>query len=129
LRQAIRFEPADMVREPAREEWFVAGTAMRVVRLAEPRALAHIAYPGQGAIVALDPDIPPERQRIALQLSGQPDPAWHWRIDGEALGSATRTVLWRPRPGRHRLVLAERGGREVEAVSFDVRALRGRAAK
>jgi len=129
LRQAIRFEPAGKVREPARQEWFVAGTAMSVVRLAEPTALAHIAYPGQGAIIALDPDIPPERQRIALQLSGSPDPGWHWRIDGAALGSAARAVLWRPRPGRHRLALADRSGNEVEAVSFEVRAIRGRIAK
>jgi len=126
LRQAIRFEPAGRISEAARQEWFVAGTGMAVVRLAESTALAHIAYPGQGAIIALDPDIPPERQRIALQLSGQPDSGWQWRVDGQALGSAARQTLWRPHPGRHRLALAERGGREVETVTFEVRALKGR---
>jgi penicillin-binding protein 1C len=102
---------------------------MRVVRLAEPKALAHIAYPGQGSIIALDPDIPPERQRVALQLSGQPDAGWQWRIDSEALGSAASEVLWRPRPGRHRLILLDRGNREVESVGFEVRALKGKAAR
>lgn len=126
LRQAIRFEPAGKVGEPARQEWFIAGTGMRVVRLAEPLALAHIAYPGQGTIVALDPDIPPGRQRIALQLSGQPAADWQWRIDDAPLGSAARQVLWRPRPGRHRLALFGADGRELEAVSFEVRALKGR---
>ena len=129
LRQAIRFEPSGKINEPARQEWFVAGTGMRVVRLAEPKALAHIAYPGQGSIIALDPDIPPERQRVALQLSGQPDAGWQWRIDSEALGSAASEVLWRPRPGRHRLRLLDRNSRELESVSFEVRALKGRAVR
>ena len=85
-RQSIRFEPADKIDEVARQEWFVAGTGMSVVRLAEGKALAHIAYPGQGTIIALDADIPPERQRIALQLSGSPAPGWQWRIDGKPAG-------------------------------------------
>lgn len=129
LRRAIRFDPAEKIHESPRQEWFLAGTGMSIVRLAEPKALAHIAYPGQGTIIALDPDIPPERQRVALQLSGQPDSRWQWHIDGESLGSAANQKLWRPRPGRHRLVLAERGGREVEAVNFEVRALKGRTVK
>lgn len=132
-RQSIRFEPAGKVSEPARQEWFLAGTGpdvnRGVVRLADARALAHIAYPGQGAIIALDPDIPPERQRVALQLSGKGDPGWQWRVDREALGSAAREVLWRPRPGRHRLILSDRNGHELEAVSFEVRALKASPAK
>ena len=129
LRQPIRFEPVGRISEPARQEWFIAGTGMRVVRLAEPRALARIAYPGQGSLIALDPDIPPGRQRISLQLSGQPDPGWYWRIAGQTLGSAASVVLWRPHPGRHRLMLLDRNHREIDAVSFEVRALRGRVAQ
>ncbi|MBV5331888.1 penicillin-binding protein 1C, partial [bacterium] len=125
-RQMIRFEPPAKISEAARQEWFLAGTGMSVVRLAESRALAHIAYPGQGTIIALDPDIPPQRQRIALQLSGQPDPGWQWRIDGQPLGPAVQEVLWRPSPGRHHLVLADAQGRELESVRFEVRALRAR---
>jgi penicillin-binding protein 1C len=132
LRQTIRFEPPEKIPEAPRQEWFLDGTGMSVVRLAEAKALARIAYPGQGSIIALDTDIPPERQRIVLQLSGKPGSTWQWRIDGEALGRATRPVLWQPRPGRHRLALFERDGRaikELEAVHFEVRALKGSAAK
>ncbi|MBK7425091.1 MAG: penicillin-binding protein 1C [Propionivibrio sp.] len=127
--QPIRFEPPGRIKEPARQEWFVAGTGMSVVRLAESTALAHIAYPGQGTIIALDPDIPPARQRIALQLSGQPDPGWQWQLDGQPLGPAAQEVLWRPSPGRHRLALADALGRELEAVRFEVRAMKGKRAK
>ena len=128
-RQSIRFEPPTIIKEAARQEWFLAGTGMSVVRLAESKALAHIAYPGQGTIIALDPDIPPERQRIALQLSGKPAVGWLWRIDGRFIGPAVREMLWRPSPGRHRLVLADANGVELEMVSFEVRALKGRRAK
>ena len=125
---AIRFEPASP-NEAARDEWFVDGTGMAVVHLADNRALAHIAYPGQGTIVALDADIPPARQRIALQLSGAAAPGWQWCLDGRLLGSATQEQLWRPVPGRHRLSLIDAAGREIDAVSFSVRALKGDAIK
>jgi len=125
VQQNIRFEPTDRIREAPRREWFVAGTGMRVVRLAESTALAHIAYPGQGTIIALDPDIPPERQRIVLQLSGQPAKGWQWRIDSQTLGRANHETLWRPMPGWHRLALFDANGNELESVGFEVRALKG----
>jgi penicillin-binding protein 1C len=127
--QRIRFEPAEKIREAARQEWFIAGTGMPVVRLAESSALAHIAYPGQGTIIALDPDIPPERQRIALQLSGMAGEGWLWFIDGQRLGRAAHELLWRPSPGRHRLALVDASGRELESLSFEVRALKARRRK
>ncbi|MBK7355500.1 penicillin-binding protein 1C [Propionivibrio sp.] len=127
--QSIRFEPAGKIDEAPRHEWFIAGTGMNVVRLAESKALAHIAYPGQGTIIALDADMPPERQRIALQLSGSPDPGWQWRIDGQPAGKASSDVLWRPSPGRHELGLLDGQGRELETVRFEVRALKGKRAK
>ena len=119
----IRFEPPEKIAEPPRQEWFVTGTEMPVVRLAEVQALAHIAYPGQGTIIALDPDIPPARQRIALQLSGPAGPGWQWRINGVVLGRATQPQRWLPVPGKHRLSLTDAAGQELEAVSFQVRAL------
>ena len=128
-KQAIRFEPPEKIKEASRQEWFLTGTGMSVVHLAENKALAHIAYPGQGTIIALDPDIPPERQRVALQLSGQAAVGWQWRIDGKPQGPAVREVFWRPMPGRHRLTLLDAAGVELEAVEFEVRALRGRSAK
>ncbi|MBS1230343.1 MAG: penicillin-binding protein [Proteobacteria bacterium] len=129
VRQPIRFAPPEKIREAPRQEWFLAGTAMSVVQLAEATALSHIAYPGQGTIIALDPDIPPARQRIALQLSGAAGAGWQWRIDGQRVGAAARSAHWLPRPGHHRLALADAQGREIEAVSFEVRALRGKTGK
>lgn len=122
----IRFEA---LLEPARNEWFLAGSEMNIVRLAGSPALGRIAYPGEGTIVALDPDIPPERQRIALQLSGKADERWIWRMDGKPLGRAAQPLLWLPSPGKHRLSLEDSHRREIEAIQFQVRAMRGNANK
>ena len=41
------------------------------------------------------------------------------------LAALPTTVLWRLSPGRHRLALIDADGRELESVSFEVRALKG----
>lgn len=123
---SLRFEPAI---EPPRRESFVAGTETRLVRAAAGQALAQIAYPSEGMIIALDPDIPPARQSIPLRLSAVADPQWQWRIDNQprTLGRAVSKtpVRWIPQPGTHRLRLEDGRGRLVEEVRFEVRALRG----
>ena len=126
IRRDIRFDPPDRVKESPRAEWFLAGTERSVVRLADARALAHIAYPGQGTIIALDPDIPPGRQSIALQLSGTAGADWQWTIDGRRLGRAAGSLRWHPSPGHHRLAVVDGALHELEAVTFEVRALRGK---
>lgn len=126
VRQTIHFEPA---LEPPRQEWFLTGTTMRIIKLATPRALAHIAYPGEGSIIALDPDIPPERQRILFQLSGKPGTGWRWQINGKPLGPASQTQHWRPQPGKHRLTLVDTHMREIEAIQFEVRAMRSKTGR
>ncbi|HJW23626.1 MAG TPA: penicillin-binding protein 1C [Rhodocyclaceae bacterium] len=121
VRTSLRFDPAV---EPARREWFLAGTETALVRGAAARSLARIAYPAEGTVVALDPDIPPARQRLPLRLSVAADKGWRWRLDGRLLGPAAGQVLWIPQPGRHRLSLEDAGGREVDVVAFEVRGLR-----
>jgi len=123
VRTSLRFEPP---HEPPRQEWFVAGTEAKVVRGARSIALARIAYPADGTVVALDPDIPPTLQRLPLRLSAAGQRGWQWQLDGRKLGSAGSPLLWLPRPGRHRLALIDDRGGELDAVAFEVRALRGR---
>ena len=121
--RTVRFEPP---REPSRREWFLAGTEMAVVKMAGARALARIAYPTDGTVVALDADIPPKRQRLPLRLSAAAAAGWQWRMDGKVLGKAGGQVLWLPQPGRHQLALVDGAGREIDAVSFEVRALKAK---
>ncbi|MCF8174012.1 MAG: penicillin-binding protein 1C [Burkholderiaceae bacterium] len=121
----IRFEPSAGYRgEPARREWFLAGSERSVVRAAQAKELARIRYPTEGTVIALDPDIPPQRQRLLLQLSASGEPGWQWHIDKQPAGRADRPSHWLPQPGKHRLALLDAGNRELDAVEFEVRALR-----
>ncbi len=123
VQRQIRFDPPS---EPPRSEWFLAGTDLRVVRAATAEALARIAYPANGSIIALDPDIPPSRQHIPLRLSGPAGKGWRWRIDDRALGLTANSSHWLPQPGRHTLTLEGADGKTIDRVAFEVRALRGR---
>jgi penicillin-binding protein 1C len=124
VRSRIRFEPAV---EPARDEVFLAGTQSDVIRTAAAQALARISYPADGSILALDPDIPPPRQRVPLRLSAPAGNNWKWRLDGKPLAPAGGTpYLWLPQPGRHQLQLLGSKGEEIDSVRFEVRALKGK---
>jgi penicillin-binding protein 1C len=108
--------------EPARAEWFIAGTEMArltpVVAAARPR----IATPAAGAIYALDPDIPRDRQRVALTARGASPGARFLLDDGRRI-RADGPYLWLPPPGRRQVALLDSTGREVDRVRFEVRAV------
>ena len=114
----VRFGGA---REPARVEYFLAGTEIdNVTLVGDAAAWPRIAYPGHGTIVAFDPDIPSDRQRIALQATAAAA-GLRWVLDGTVSADAAADALWAPVPGRHRLVLVDVRGREVDSVAFEVR--------
>ena len=119
LRRAVHFEG---VAEAARDEWFIAGTELASVRAAlrSSREPGHaprfgIEHPRDGAIFAIDPDMPPSLQRIVF--SGA---AGNWLLDGKPIGSGAR-IAWAPWPGRHRLELRGRDGTLRHGISFEVR--------
>jgi penicillin-binding protein 1C len=73
--------------------------------------------------VALDPDIPKQRQRVFFE-SDPPDARLGWRLDGAPLGgtdTAGSLALWEPVRGRHRLELVDAAGTSVDSVRFEVR--------
>ncbi len=126
LRAGVAFDPPV---ETARAEWFVAGTAMPVVRASDrphadddaARALSpRIRYPAPETVIALDPDIPPRHQRVAFTASPAAADT-KWVLDGAELHDRGTRALWSPTPGRHRLVLVDADGRELSQVEFEVR--------
>ena len=107
--------------EAARSEWFLDGTAQRDVTAAGPGdGIARIASPANATVIALDPDIPPSLQRVAISARGAARDL-HFRLDDQPLGNAAGPVLWAPRPGPHRLALVDASGRVVDQVIFSVR--------
>ena len=107
--------------EAAREEYFIPGTeTFSVAEKAAGSTRAAIAYPGNGSIIALDPDLPEHVQRVRFVaqpvVSGQ-----RWRLDGKAIGASDEPVLWAPQPGQYTLVLLGADGEELDQVRFEVR--------
>ncbi len=119
--QRVRFVPET---EPERDEWFVRGTEVAEVVLKGPRSGAgRIVYPGDGVILALDPDIPEAVQRVPFRAEGAPADA-RWWLDGTALADAGPVVHWPPRPGRFELALVANDGAVMDRVRFEVRGTR-----
>ncbi len=125
-----RVAPAGVVRrpvayaavlEPPRDEWFVAGTEVAApTPVGSPVGRARIATPARGAIYAVDPDIPRDRQRITVSARGATAATTFVFDDGRRL-PAQRPALWLPAPGRHEIALLDAGGRELDRVRFEVR--------
>jgi penicillin-binding protein 1C len=116
--------------EPARDDWFLSGTEMSRIALsanAEGSAVrngaARIATPTDGTIFALDPDIPPARQRVWFERAQGAPAGSVWRLDGKPAGPAARMarMAWLPWPGHHTLELVDRQGAVVDSVKFEVR--------
>nr|WP_254783969.1 penicillin-binding protein 1C [Collimonas sp. OK307] len=146
LRQQIPQKPAGVVQqeiryadkiEAPRQEYFLAGTEQSLITTAKSDDIAiAIRYPTPGMLVALDPDIPPQRQRIRFSADGLSS-GW-WRLDGKLLappavkagGKANHRTAsadpqlaldWMPWPGRHVLELLDHKMAVVDQVRFEVR--------
>ncbi len=121
IRQAIVFEHGrssdDTPVDADRDEVFMAGTQQTRWALVQGQGADRgIRLPQDGAIFALDPDIPPKAQRIVLATDRA---RAQWWLDGKRL-SGERIVRWSPWPGRHELVLRD-GAQTLDQVRFEVR--------
>ncbi|HYC45765.1 MAG TPA: penicillin-binding protein 1C [Burkholderiales bacterium] len=118
VRQRVTFTGA---LDTARDEWFLEGTAhARVSAIAVSTVKPRIETPPHGAIYAIDPDIPRDRQRLTVTASGAPRGARLVLEDGRRV-RAERPLLWLPAPGKRVLVLEDAAGRELDRVRFEVR--------
>jgi penicillin-binding protein 1C len=118
--RAVRFES---LHEPPRDELFVSGTEQSVVTPATASGSARtlITSPTDRSIVALDPDIPQQSQRLRIAAVNGTPANWSWRMDGRRIGAASTTVHWPLWPGAHRLELVDVTGKVVESARFEVR--------
>jgi penicillin-binding protein 1C len=78
--------------------------------------------PPDGVTIALDPDIPVDKELVLFSTSGLSDASLV--LDGKTMGSAGGALKWRPAPGKHTLALQAPDGRVYDTVSFTVRGLR-----
>ncbi len=128
--------------EATRSEWFLQGTQQTLFTIdsvagsadetgargqkslknkpsltAQDGAAARITAPVSGTIIALDPDIPPHRQRLRLAAVGTD---LRWRIDGKDFAKG-KQAQWLPWPGRHSITLVDAAGQVLDEVRVEVR--------
>ena len=108
-------------RLPSGTEYFLRGTAQTVQSLAPPTARRpRITNPVNGAVFALDPDIPLDRQSMGVFVAGSV--AGHrLMLDRRDLGPADARPQLAAVPGQHRLALVDISGRVIDRVLFTVR--------
>lgn len=106
--------------EPPRVEWFLTGSEPQPTTRQLTREQGRILAPTDGVILALDPDIPPTRQRVLFTAARAPTAA-RWLLNGVEIGEASAPFLWEPVPGKHVLMLVGEGRTVVDQTVFSVR--------
>ena len=122
VEEEVTFEPPV---EAERDEWFLPGTQTKLVAMsaganAGAAVTPHIRYPAPETIIALDPDIADEHQRVVFQASPVL-PGMQWRIGDTILADAHVRAAWSPLPGRFTLFLENEDGQALSSVAFEVR--------
>jgi penicillin-binding protein 1C len=119
IHASVRFDPPI---EAERDEWFLRGTEMAVVRGTDGgiAVTSRIRYPSPDTIIALDPDVPAGHQRVMFEATPAV-PGLQWRLDDAVLPDVHGRAAWTPRPGAHTLALEDANGRALSRVTFEVR--------
>ncbi|APW43681.1 transglycosylase domain-containing protein [Rhodoferax saidenbachensis] len=135
VQATVRFANAGGVTEAARSEWFISGTQQAVFAIDSgagraqstgargPKGTqsnpgnARITAPTSGTIIALDPDIPPNRQRVLFEATGD---KLVWQMDGKTFAKGP-TAQWLPWPGRHVVRITNVRGDVLDEIRLEVR--------
>lgn len=118
--------------EAARNEWFIRGTEQAMFAMdsidtgglkrsknfpADVQIAERITAPTSGTIIALDPDIPPNRQRLNFSAEGQ---NLRWLMNGKEFARGNG-AQWLPWPGRHVVQIANARGAVLDEIRLEVR--------
>jgi penicillin-binding protein 1C len=106
--------------EPPREEWFIRGTEPDTGDQEIGQLNQRIVYPPAGTVIALDPDIPKELQRVFFIAHPQ-GTGLRWVLNDAIIMEADAGLPWAPQVGTYTLTLVDEQGRVLDAVQFEVR--------
>lgn len=101
------------------EEWFICGTEPANVLMIK-QYNERIVYPPSGTVIALDPDIPPDLQKVFF-ISRTEGNELRWRLNDAAIGETGKTIAWSPKRGKYSLALTDSQGTIIDSVNFEVR--------
>jgi penicillin-binding protein 1C len=117
VKQEIRF-PQGV--EAARAEWFMQGTEPIAQDQEVGQFNQRIIYPPSGTVIALDPDIPPELQKIFF-ISQLRTGRLQWVLNDHAITEGGKDYPWTPQAGSYTLSLVDAKGHVIDTVQFEVR--------
>ena len=107
--------------EPQRKDWFIEGTEpVTPVVLNTIHAKPRITYPTQETLIAIDPEIPENLQRVTFRFEPQTH-RLEWTLNKEKIGANEPFYLWMPKRGTHELAISDDEGRVLDSVTFYVR--------
>jgi penicillin-binding protein 1C len=106
--------------ESGRKEWFIRGTEPHSTDRKIVQLNQRILYPPSGTIMAVDPDIPPEVQKVFF-ISQTDKEELHWMLNGAVMDGMGKTVSWSPKAGSYFLSMLDREGNVLDSVRFEVR--------
>jgi len=126
--------PKDMVLQAGNARTSDSQKKALAVKGAEPVSLQHapiaqtersssmqrITYPAQGMIIALDPDIPEDRQRVFFEADASSEHL-RWRLNSKDMGNASEIISWKPESGKFTLFLIDDKEGIADAVDFVVK--------
>jgi len=104
----------------SREEWFIRGTEPNLNDQRIGPFNPRIVYPPSGTVIALDPDIPSELQRIFF-ISQTSENEFRWVLNGSPMEAVGKTIPWNPKAGKFFLALADGDEKILDYVYFEVR--------
>ena len=104
----------------SREEWFIRGTEPNSRSQKVGQFNPRIVYPPSGTVIALDPDIPRELQKIFF-VAQTSENDFRWVLNGKPMKEAGKTTPWTPEAGKYTLAIADEDEKILDYVYFEVR--------
>jgi len=117
VRREIEFPPGMM---PPREESFIRGTEPNSKNQKIGQFNPRIIYPPSGTVIALDPDIPLELQKIFF-ISQSNENDFRWILNGLPMEMLGKTIPWTPKAGKYLLAIADGKGKVLDFICFEVK--------
>jgi penicillin-binding protein 1C len=102
------------------DEWFIKGTEPSSMVQIVKQYNEKIVYPPSGTIIALDPDIPQDLQKVFF-IARTEDKELKWRLNKSEIEEKGKTIAWSPRIGKYNLELTDMQSKIIDSVSFEVR--------
>lgn len=108
-------------KEKRQEELFIKGTEPVTKVQTVKQYNEKIVYPPLGTIIAMDPDIPQDLQKVFFIAQVPEDEGLKWRLNELEIESTGKTAEWSPHIGKYNLELKDSRGKIIDSVKFEVR--------